>query len=610
MSVYHWLTNNAAKTQSSDADSDTTGNREWQRVGSLDTVGNVNQTTSNGYSSESFRTTIPTSEENNSKDFFDIFKTVGGREFVLGLTPVRHDIEDRVRGNAGRLLARRAISVVDSRKRRAIVHHGTYRSDNVNKLQEVLNGVILKANSSKQCFVSIYYHAKGGHHLHAIHDCPFSNGTCRCFDGIIFQRKTTKRDKFGRESEELLRNAIYYNFEKWRCLLYNKIGHCTYRPGISFNDVVVECSGRYREENPESGLVEIPEGADEILWYSFGGRDPTSTDNSGIRESPGNSNNRRYKRDETKAHRTNLIEKQIFKIGAAPTKEFCNTSIWHESDLKHIDPQSPEVKIALERVIFKLSNYSLYDFKTYYKTIIEDPEKSYNKFTWSAYDKNKFGKVYIQINESYKILKRLLIWQFAPEHMDNNFKVFSFNWKDKVFKWVKYFMHFIDGESGKKNCLYVLSPPNSGKTLFFDTIFDYLLNVGNMKHWNRAHSFPIEELAGCKIAMWNEPSYESSVEPELLKLLGGDRISVNQKYKSARQMRQIPIIVTSNEKKFPDTEAFNVRINYEYWKPAPFLEPIGKLRLHPLAFDLLFNDCENYLEEEIRMNNHLKYTTT
>lgn len=126
-------------------------------------------------------------------------------------------------------------------------------------------------------------------------------------------------------------------------------------------------------------------------------------------------------------------------------------------------------------------------------------------------------------------------------------------------------MMFLAGETGKKKTLYLKSDPNSAKSLFVDSLCDYLIQLGNMKTWNRNNSFPIEELGGCRIAIWNEPSYESTVEPELLKLLGGDKISISTKYKRSKAERQIPVICSSNFYKFPQTDAFNQRIRYDVW---------------------------------------------
>lgn len=79
-------------------------------------------------------------------------------------------------------------------------------------------------------------------------------------------------------------------------------------------------------------------------------------------------------------------------------------------------------------------------------------------------------------------------------------------------------LHLIDGDNGKQNTHYLISPTNSGKSMFFDLLADYFLCPGMLRNWNRTNSFPIEELATARIAFWSEPSYDVSYdEDELLK---------------------------------------------------------------------------------------------
>lgn len=534
------------------------------------------------------------------------FDGYGGRRFLESLTPIHTGIEDGIRSDVAGFITRRSIGLVNSIKRRAIVHHGTIRSETVEDLQKSIDGIIdsVRSKSNVQ-FVGIFFHGKGGKHVHTIHDCSFSNGSCRCFRGIVPRRKTTDQNVFGEESERCIKSILYYNLERWRCLFYIKIGGSEYCTRIPIDGLITECVRGYEESNPESGMVETHDIFDEILRYDIGSlSDNEGSDDSSIHENTSKAGGRRNPTKlELKARRINRLRKKILSIGCAPISEFHHTSEWHNDKyFKNVEVMHKETQLALDQAIFTILHMSMKDFKDYYGQDYSNLDYGTEKFTWSCYQKKRFWDTYLPLKDSFYLIKKLLIWQYYPSSMNDKFFVGDTNWKPSVFGFVKWLIQFLDGQTGKKNCLYLKSDPNSGKTLFLDCVFDYMLQVGNMKNWNRhGGAFAIEELANARVAFWNEPSFESSVEPELLKLLGGDRISVPQKYKKAKSARQIPIIVSSNEFKFPQRENFNVRIRYDIWRPAQFLEPVGKKRLHPMAVEHLFNACEQYLEEEIRM---------
>lgn len=161
----------------------------------------------------------------------------------------------------------------------------------------------------------------------------------------------------------------------------------------------------------------------------------------------------------------------------------------------------------------------------------------YFLYVWSAYYYDVFDKVYLPRGESFDLLLSLF---------ENNFG------DNTPYEW-KHIIQLVNGDIGKENTYYIRSPPNAGKSTFYDLLADFFICSGQLRHWNRSNSFPIEELNTARIAFWNEPSFEPSVTDELLKLLGGDRISINIKYRAPRQISHIPLFVSSNEYKFPNS---------------------------------------------------------
>lgn len=522
------------------------------------------------------------------------------------LTPVREGVEDRSRNLIANLLGSRAIGLLQERSRRAIVHHGTIGSNGTEEIQNIVDGISL----NKSCqFIFLSWHDKCNGHIHAIHDCPYSNGSCRCFNEYIPQRKDTTRNKFDAGSKEYIQNAIFYNLTVGRWVCYIKVGATKWRSRVSVIDQPVGCQGGIEEGHQSLGLLEAHDVFCEVLRDDCGtGKDTKGAVNTGVHKNAGRlAEERLFGQQPERSKRIGMISQNILEIGTAPFQEFYKSNRWMEHPyMKYIDLKKTETKTAINAAIYKVINMSLYDIKVDYDVKTGDYIWGSEKYAWSCMNDKKFWSHYLGVEESFKILKKLLIWQIYPSSFRTDKPVvINFDWKPPVFEWVKWVINFLDGKTGKVNTLYLQSDPNAGKTLFLDCLSDHLKVVGNLKNWNRSNSFAIEELIGCKIAVWNEPNYEESVTPEMLKLLGGDRISVNKKYEISGTVKQIPVICSGNNYAFPRTPAFNFRINHCVWRSAPFLIDVGKKRLHPLAIEHLFNECEAYFEEEIRYNNHV-----
>jgi hypothetical protein len=526
----------------------------------------------------------------------------GLREFA----PVHVGVEDRIRECVSTVLARGAIKLVEGRSRRAIIHHGIIAARTAEEIQDLINGI----TKNKSCsFLFISWHKSDGGHLHAIHDCSNSNGSCRCFNGIIPRRKNAARNQFDKGHEEYLKNAILYNTKVGRWLCHVKMATAEWSCGVLTNDELAKHQGGSEEGCETGGLLETHNVFGEVLWD---GGEPASentpgSNDLGVHKAVGAvAEQRLFGVKPERSKRINIMENIILSIGAAPFTEYFKSSRWMTHPyMKYQDVKKIETKIAFQNANYKICNMSLWELKMDYNVHELDMDRGSEKYVWSCLDEKKFWNHYISVEESYKILKKLLIWQIYPESFrKDKWFVMDYNWEPKVWEWVKWLINLIDGKTGKQNCLYIESAPNAGKTLFLDCLHDHLKSVGNLKNWNRSNSFAIEELIGCKIAFWNEPNFEESVTPELLKLLGGDRISVNKKYETSASVRQIPVICSGNNYAFPSSYNFSVRIRHCTWKAAPFLESVGKRRLHPLAFEHLFNKCESYNQEEIRYNNH------
>lgn len=392
---------------------------------------------------------------------------------------------------------------------------------------------------------------------------------------------------------------IFYFLSHGKWIYYLKIGEAKHSSTISAaaQDDRLRKSGAEGPEgegilascDDETGIFLEP----EYSWVAEGELSASSQDQG---QPMG-----KLKKRKRKENLTDIIFGKLRMINCSPLKEFHKTDGWHKDELlRTMDATKVEVKIAYNRLIYETVGMSLKEYKKLYN-VTEKNHDDDDKFFFAAYKRKDFWRTYFDKEESFKLLKKLLIWQYARDSIDVSGRVIDKDWKPEVFAFVKWLMHLLDGLQGKKNCLYILSPPNAGKTFFCDLLAHYLLSPAHLVRWNKTSGgFPLEDLDGARAVFWNEPDYEEGNTPEMLKLLGGENLAVKVKYNRPSNVNNLPVIVTSNYVKFPTTPEFNERITYHRWTPCDILIDVGKKRLHPYSLDLLFTACENYYEEEIR----------
>lgn len=310
---------------------------------------------------------------------------------------------------------------------------------------------------------------------------------------------------------------------------------------------------------------------------------------------------KRFKRSEEKTNQE-VIEEIILKICKVPLQDFITTDFYLQHPIRFQNTMSVSFRNALHSVKLRFYNMQLRDYKKFYEELTEMPY-------WDSHNRESFDNTYMSLSMSKKYLKLLLIWQFSNSSMDSNFNIIDDKWKQPVYNYILNLMHFLDRKRGKQNTDCIISPPNAGKTLFMDLIRDYFINCGQMTNWNRNSNFPLQMCGYTRIIFWNEPNYELSVERNLLKLLGGDSINISVKNQPDAIVTKTPVFVTSNNNPFPNSPEFMYRIKYYHWVAAPFLIKTNGKKFHPLSLEYIFNETENYYEDDIRNYNE-KYNLT
>lgn len=187
---------------------------------------------------------------------------------------------------------------------------------------------------------------------------------------------------------------------------------------------------------------------------------------------------------------------------------------------------------------------------------------------WNALD-----TYYYNVKDSVNVLDGLLKFQYPDQ--------------DTRYSFVHNLYKICNRSLPKRNCMFVLGEPNSGKNFFFDCVCHSLINFGCMGNFNKYCNFPLQECVQRRIIQWNEPNFEPGSEETLKLIFGGDTCNVKVKYQGDACMLRTPIIVLSNNDCFPKNDAFSTRMFRETWVRASFLKQLRK-KPHPLGVFYLF----------------------
>lgn len=500
--------------------------------------------------------------------------------------------------------ARRAKRVVGTERKEAKLSSTVRRCTGDKGDEDILTTFKTKApNSEFKLFV------KHGDHFHILHDCLFSNGCCRCWKFSTTRRRTPKPlcREFKEEDWRLL--FEYHVFDgSERQVMHFQIGKTDYTSQLPNRHETIQPGEPGYSGNQSTRSMEACNAENKILWKF--GRSNTQGDSESDREGDElyeellgeNQTKKRRKRGDCQEEDQEKIYSQLIKICAAPITDGDRKPQWvhPESSFKFKGEYMFNVKLAKQAIQLYFCNLTLKEFKEFYDRRIVSP-------IWGALSVDKFYDHYFPRDISLAKIIQLLVFQIVGVKsggiVDNiSYKVDKKNldWQLPLFSFIRQLIIFLDKKSGKKNCMYFISPPSSGKTFFWDCIRDYLLCHGNMTNWNRYERFPLQMLVDKRVGFWNEPNCEPNAIEDLKKVLGGEYYCANIKNKNHAEIHRTPIVITGNNDIFKNNIAMEHRIDKFYWRNAPFLIDNKSYRLHPMAFEDLMNMCENYYEEILR----------
>lgn len=459
-------------------------------------------------------------------------------------------------------------------------------------------------------FIFVVY---DGDHWHIIHDCSYSNKSCRCFRQIKLTCRTGVKHEFHGLSERNQKQIIDYLFENGKSpsIIRTRIdsdSHTLFEMGV------LQPERRPEKRNVQTDNVEICDDQSE----TFDRREETRTKRSWSDASISDDElypiskkienfraGRARKRLSAYEETCEKIKQKLKTICSSPITSGVDTEYYNVSEMKWNTTKNDVTQKALHSLKLDFKYLKIFQYIDFYEKN-EFLEENSNYPLWQAYNYNNFKEKYTSENEGTDILHDLLAYQLGLIEYNEEDGFDRTNYDGNILaEFVKNLCAFLNYEMGKQNTWYIVGPANCGKSLFADLLQDFFLNVGIMGNWNKHMNFPLQMCEHVRLVFWNEPNFAPEKKEDLKKLLGGDRMTFDIKNKPHGVIHSTPIIITANQYIFENNDIWTTRIKRYHWKQAPFLKKCNK-RIHPYAFINLIKNSEQTLGEYFASENVIK----
>ncbi len=311
----------------------------------------------------------------------------------------------------------------------------------------------------------LFFFVFEGNHVHVVHDCPYSNSSCRCSFA-----KTTEFRRGLRPSLRTRRYLCDFDDIDWH--------------HVFLYFVVSKGNVEKREIWVDGELQRLPTTDQSVRWKEVCGRFPRSVleeqdqgvgrdatgefadyeqDRADFRSTAACSKAKRSKFDTTVAEVSTLLDKYIV-IPPETIRDVIAHSPDYSTNL-HNPTQEKNYLMACRLYSLKLNRFTLSDFAQFY-------ENKTPIFYANSMDPFEY---YHTPEESVQVLNELLLFQLDGH--DEKVTEFLYNlrlWFDR------------EGWNGnpKINALAVIGPPNAGKNFFFDAIAAIACNIGHIGRVN------------------------------------------------------------------------------------------------------------------------------
>ncbi|QOR29551.1 nonstructural protein [Bat-associated densovirus 1] len=416
-----------------------------------------------------------------------------------------------------------------------------------------------------------------GDHFHVVHDCPWSNGSCRCKwkqEAIIRRglRKPLRRTKFIRDLDwiDWANVFIYFALQKWASRQEIWVGRALLRSpdhgeSLRWRDLFQESReilGRQREGAGFDPAADAPDCGQ--AGSSIPGYNKVSSEKGG-----------KFKRISEK------VSSLLREFSCVPLTEIRNIipEDHPRFDIDLCNPMNEKYfQSACALYQMRINKMDLHEFRDLYDQ---------GKPIFYANNIDPFV-YYHDRDTSSKFLIDLLKFQYN----DNDDKV-----KELLINIVSWFnrkgWHQIKNNemvlNPKINCVAINGAPNSGKNYFWDTIAAISTNVGHIgRVSNKCNQFSLQDAYNRRLVMGNELSMEDSAKEDFKKLCEGAAFNIRVKFQGDKIFTRTPVCFITNGvlELTGDPHFKNVRLVSINWRTCNLLAMSDK-KPYPLAlFDV------------------------
>lgn len=416
-------------------------------------------------------------------------------------------------------------------------------------------------------------------HLHYVHDCPFSNGQCRCrlFKGDDFRkpiRNPLRRLKAIDELDEIdwTNVLLYFIMSKWPCESQVWIGGRL--QGSPSDDQIIQWRGLFeksREILARKGErigrdIEAEQSIDEDDQYAIR-QDYGSTGKKRSYSEDGRLGSKKSKYERV----LETVQTLLSKYMVIPANHIRDILVHQNYDFLFDPALQKQYDASCDLFMKKCNKYTLEEFEKLY-------ENNLPVFYSNNIDPFEY---YHTREESFKYVHDLLMYQYNGDVEEiNRFLNNCVNWFNK------------QGWEGNIKCngLCIIGPPNSGKNYFFDMFSAIAYNVGHIGRVNnKTNQFALQDAYGRRLVVGNEISMEDGAKEDFKKLLEGASFNIRVKYQGDKIFTKAPVLLISNFQLdiCGDPHFKDVRLKTLRWREASLLKESTK-RPYPLCiFDII-----------------------
>ena len=420
-----------------------------------------------------------------------------------------------------------------------------------------------------------------GDHIHVVHDCPFSNGQCRCYfskteDFRRDVRSPMRRLRYLSEMDTIDWTNVFLYFLVSKRQSNTQVWIAGKRQRLPSSHEVV----RWRDLQAKSGeiLAGQAEGDGHNDEREVGSESDCGSSVSTSMQKVGEKR-RRGKEDgrhgrQTKFQRVSqTVSSLLSEALVLPASHVRDVLIADERAKELFDPGIEKYyQASCDLFTRSITKHSFADMYNFY--LEKNP-------IWYANNADPFT-YYHDIDTSVKYLNDLLKFQYNDDESSIRHLLSCIrDWFNNK-GW--------DGNI-KINCICIVGPPNSGKNYFWDTLAAIAYNVGHIGRVNnKTNQFALQECYGRRLVMGNEISMEEGAKEDFKKLCEGKAFNIRVKYQGDKIFTRAPVILISNRDLdiCYDRDFKDVRLKTIRWNTCGFLKDSNK-QPYPLSLFYLFD---------------------